>query len=180
MTQDEIKKILNVGVLLSSERNLDRLLEKILISVMEISGCDAGTLYLLNQDRLYFTIMRNDTMKVYQGGDGERPDIPPVLLKRENVCALALMEGRTINISLFRRYLEYYLSHHPEVRVKDKDNSAIVMMVRQLQLVSAQRKALPVLQEAAQLYLEKNAPVKSTPAARKKKLLHPEEEAPEE
>lgn len=42
-------------------------------------------------------------------------------------------EGRTINISLFRRYLEYYLSHHPEVRVKDKDNSAIVMMVRQLQ-----------------------------------------------
>ena len=93
MTQDEIKKILNVGVLLSSERNLDRLLEKILISVMEISGCDAGTLYLLNQDRLYFTIMRNDTMKVYQGGDGERPDIPPVLLKRENVCALALMGG---------------------------------------------------------------------------------------
>ena len=55
-----------------------------------------------------------------------------------------------------------------------------LLMVRQLQLVSAQRKALPVLQEAAQLYLEKNAPVKSTPAARKKKLLHPEEEAPEE
>lgn len=55
-----------------------------------------------------------------------------------------------------------------------------LLMVRQLQLVSAQRKALPVLQEAAQLYLEKNAPAKSTPAARKKKLLHPEEEAPEE
>ena len=76
MTQDDIRKILNVGVLLSSERNLNRLLEKILISVMEISHCDAGTLYLLNQDRLHFTIMRNDTLKVYQGGDGQRPDIP--------------------------------------------------------------------------------------------------------
>ena len=40
--------------------------------------------------------------------------------------------GHTVNISLLRRYLEYYLSHHPEVRLKDKDNSAIFMMVRQL------------------------------------------------
>lgn len=110
MTQDEVKKILNVGVLLSSERNLDRLLEKILISVMEISHCDAGTLYLLNQDKLYFTIMRNNTMKVYQGGDGKRPDIPPVTLSRENVCALALMEGRTINIPDVRKCREYDLT----------------------------------------------------------------------
>ncbi len=41
--------------------------------------------------------------------------------------------GHTVNISLLRRYLEHYLSHHPEVRLKDKDNSAIFMMVRQLQ-----------------------------------------------
>ena len=110
MTQDDIRKILNVGVLLSSERNLNRLLEKILISVMEISHCDAGTLYLLNQDRLHFTIMRNDTLKVYQGGDGQRPDIPPVQLSSENVCALALIEGRTINIPDVRNCHEYDLT----------------------------------------------------------------------
>lgn len=98
MTQEDVRKILNVGVLLSSERNLDRLLEKILISVMEISNCDAGTLYILEQGKLYFTIMRNDTLKTYQGGDGKRPDIPPVSLSCENVCALALMENKTINI----------------------------------------------------------------------------------
>ena len=46
MTENEVKKILNVGVLLSSERSINKLLEKILISVMEISNCDAGTLYL--------------------------------------------------------------------------------------------------------------------------------------
>ena len=54
--------------------------------------------------------MRNDTMKVYQGGDGERPDIPPVLLKRENVCALALMGGRTINIPDVANCHEYDLT----------------------------------------------------------------------
>ena len=110
MTQEEVREILNVGVLLSSERNPDRLLEKILISVMEISHCDAGTLYLLNQDKLYFTIMRNHTLKTYQGGDGERPDILPVPLSCENVCALALMEGRTIHIPDVKNCLEYDLT----------------------------------------------------------------------
>ena len=110
MTQEEVRKILNVGVLLSSERNLDRLLEKILSSVMDIAHCDAGTLYLLNQDKLYFTIMHNKTMGVCRGGDGRRPDIPPVALSRENVCALSLMEGRTINIPDVRKCHEYDLT----------------------------------------------------------------------
>ena len=110
MTESEVKKILNVGVLLSSERNLNKLLEKILISVMEISHCGAGTLYLLEQEKLHFVIMRNNTMKTYAGGDGKRPDIPPVPLSRENVCALALMDGRTINIADVRNCSEYNLS----------------------------------------------------------------------
>lgn len=110
MTQDEVRKILEVGVLLSSERNLNRLLEQILSSVMEIANCDAGTLYLLNQDKLYFTIMRNQTMEVYSGGDGGILDIPPVPLSRENVCALALMDGRTVNIPDVKDCHEYDLT----------------------------------------------------------------------
>ena len=110
MTENEVKKILNVGVLLSSERSINKLLEKILISVMEISNCDAGTLYLLEEEKLHFVIMRNNTMKTYSGGDGNRPNIPPVELSRENVCALALMDGRTINIADVRNCSEYNLS----------------------------------------------------------------------
>ena len=110
MTQDEVKKILEVGVLLSSERNLNRLLEQILSSVMEIANCDAGTLYLLNKDKLYFTIMHNKTMEIYLGGDGKIPDIPPVQLSCENVCALALIDGKTINIPNVKDCQEYDLT----------------------------------------------------------------------
>ena len=99
MTQEEIRKILHVGVLLSSERDLDRLLERILSSVMELAHCDAGTLYLLDGDALRFRIMRNDTLKVRSGGDGTLPDLPPVPLSPENVCARALLEGRTIHVA---------------------------------------------------------------------------------
>ena len=44
MRQDEIKKLLEVGVLLSAERDINRLLEKILACVMDISHCDTEPL----------------------------------------------------------------------------------------------------------------------------------------
>lgn len=99
MTQEEIKKILNVGVRLSSERDLNRLLEHILSSVMELAHCDAGTLYLLDGDVLRFRIMRNDTLNTYSGGDGVLPNLPPVPMTPENVCARAVLEGRTIHVA---------------------------------------------------------------------------------
>lgn len=99
MTQEDIRKILNVGVLLSSERDLNRLLEEILSSVMELAHCDAGTLYLLEGDVLRFRILRNDTLHTYSGGDGVLPDLPPVPLTPENVCARALLECRTIHVA---------------------------------------------------------------------------------
>ena len=40
--------------------------------------------------------------------------------------------ARKVNISIFRRYLEHYLAENPLVRLKDKNNPAIFMMVRQL------------------------------------------------
>lgn len=99
MTQEEVRKILNVGVLLSSELDLNKLLEHILSSVMELARCDAGTLYLLDGDVLRFRIMRNNTLKTCSGGDGTLPDLPPVPLTPENVCAQALLEGRTIHVA---------------------------------------------------------------------------------
>ncbi len=94
-----MKKVLEVGVLLSSERNLDRLLGRVLDCVMELARCDAGTLYLLDGDALRFKIMRNKTLRTSSGGDGRDPDLPPVPLRRENVCALAMLENRTIRIA---------------------------------------------------------------------------------
>lgn len=110
MTQENIEKILEIGVMLSSERDFNRLLEKILSCVMDLTNCDAGTLYLLDDDALRFKIMRNNTMHTYSGGDGQDPDLPPVPLRRENVCALALLDGRTIRVEDVKRCDEYDFS----------------------------------------------------------------------
>ncbi len=49
MTQKSIQKILEIGVMLSSEREPTKLMDKILSAVMDAANCDAGTLYILNR-----------------------------------------------------------------------------------------------------------------------------------
>lgn len=110
MKRNDMEKILNIGVRLSSERNLDELLVYILKSVMELAGCDAGTLYLREGDALNFEVMRNDTLGTYSGGSGEKAQLPPVPLDRGNVCAMALLEGRTICIEDVKNNRDYDFS----------------------------------------------------------------------
>lgn len=110
MTQEAMKKVLRAGILLSSERDLNRLLDTVLASVMELANCDAGTLYLLEGDALRFKIMHTNSLGTHSGGDGQDPDLPPVPLKRENVCAFSLLENRTIHIEDVHTSKEYDFS----------------------------------------------------------------------
>lgn len=98
MTQQEIRKILDLGVLLSTQRDKNKLLARILDCMMELAHCDAGTLYLLKNNTLQFRILRNDTLGLRRGEDGQPADLPPVPLSRENLCARSVLEGRTIRI----------------------------------------------------------------------------------
>ena len=110
MREENFRAFLEVGVSLSAERDYNRLLERILLCVMELSNCDAGTLYLLEDGALHFKIMRNNTMNTYTGGDGSDCGLPPVALNRESVCALALLDDRTIRVADVWHCTEYDLT----------------------------------------------------------------------
>lgn len=110
MKQEDIKKLLEIGVLLSAERDLDCLLDKILVYVMEMANCDGGTLYILKEGQLHFKIMRTNSMGVHSCGSEQAPSLPPVPLLRENVCAFSLLEGRTVAIEDVRNCREYDFS----------------------------------------------------------------------
>lgn len=110
MTQKEIQSILEIGTALSSEKDYNRLLEMILNRIMELTHCDAGTLYLADGDLLRFKIMRNNTMNTYEGGDGKEPNLPPVKMSRENVCSMCYLENRTVCIENVRTSTEYDFS----------------------------------------------------------------------
>ncbi|MBS1188472.1 MAG: hypothetical protein H6R10_264 [Rhodocyclaceae bacterium] len=106
-----LEQLNDIGASLSSERNLDRLLEKILLAAKAITQADGGTLYRMSEDRrrLHFEIVRTDSLGIAFGGtSGKLPSdkFPDLLLYREDgspndsmVAAYAAMTGKTVNIA---------------------------------------------------------------------------------
>jgi len=65
----ELGELNAIGIQLSAERNLDVLLETILTKAREITGSDAGSLYLVedapdNSRRLRFTLAQNESVEI--------------------------------------------------------------------------------------------------------------------
>ncbi len=90
------KKLNQIGIALSSEKNILKLLEMILGESRDLTNCDAGTFYRINKNKkkLLFTVMHNDTMQEYSGGtSGQKPTLPPLELydnnKNPNLNAVA-------------------------------------------------------------------------------------------
>ena len=99
-----------IGVALSQEKDLNRLLELILIAAKKITNADGGTLYRRHADHpgeLAFEIIRTDSLGVAMGGTtGVKIPFPPIQLRdnrgRDNtsmVVAYAVLKDRTVNIT---------------------------------------------------------------------------------
>jgi HD-GYP domain-containing protein (c-di-GMP phosphodiesterase class II) len=96
-----------IGIALSKERDIDKLLETILIAAKNLTRADGGTLYRLLDDRLHFAIMRNDSLGIAMGGTSGTP-VPfyPIPLHdkegRPNLTMIAAhvaLNDRTVNIA---------------------------------------------------------------------------------
>lgn len=77
-----IKQLTQIGLALSGEKDIDKLLELIVEEAKELANADAGTLYILDKDRekLQFAIVQTDSMDTRMGGtsgiDITFPDVP--------------------------------------------------------------------------------------------------------
>lgn len=103
-----LEQLNEIGAALSQVKNLDLLLEKILLAAQTITRADGGTLYLLEDgSRLKFAIMRNESLGIAMGGTTGNP-IPfyPVQLygkdgapNSQMVAARAALTATTVNIA---------------------------------------------------------------------------------
>jgi HD-GYP domain-containing protein (c-di-GMP phosphodiesterase class II) len=104
-----LEQLNEVGAALSSERDIHRLLEKILVAAKDITHADGGTLYRTTEDgqALRFEIVRNDTLGIALGGSSGNPiNFPDLALKDEQgqpnntmVAAYAAINDKTVNIA---------------------------------------------------------------------------------
>jgi HD-GYP domain-containing protein (c-di-GMP phosphodiesterase class II) len=105
-----LEQLNEIGAALSLEKNLNALLEKILLAVKAITRADGGTLYLVEGDGadqvLRFEIVRTASLDIAMGGTTGNP-IPfyPIHLFKNGdpntsmVAAFAALTGQTVNIA---------------------------------------------------------------------------------
>jgi HD-GYP domain-containing protein (c-di-GMP phosphodiesterase class II) len=103
-----LEQLNRIGVALSQEKDITRLLEAILIAAQEITRADGGTLYRMTEEKtLKFEIMRNGTLGIAMGGTSgvEIPFYPIHLYDKAGrpvlsmVAAYAVHHDRSINIA---------------------------------------------------------------------------------
>ncbi len=96
----ELNELNKIGVALSAERDIDKLLERILTKSRAITGADAGSLYLVEKDkvngdtraeRLRFKLAQNDSIPV----DFEESTFP---LDDSSIAGHAARNGELINV----------------------------------------------------------------------------------
>ncbi len=105
---EQIRRLAQIGVALSAERNIDRLLEMIVEEARRFTNADGGTLYIMSDDEkaLQFAIIQNDSLSVRMGGTAGKITWPPVQLYNEdgtlnysNVSSYTALSGEVVNIS---------------------------------------------------------------------------------
>ncbi len=102
---EELSELNKIGVALSAERDIDQLLELILRKSREITGADAGSLYLVERanerakepesgpgDQLRFKLTQNDTVVV----PFEEFTIP---LDERSIAGYVAVSGRVVNVA---------------------------------------------------------------------------------
>ncbi|NQV46529.1 MAG: GAF domain-containing protein, partial [Rhodospirillaceae bacterium] len=103
------KRMIDIGIALSSERDHNRLMEIILQEARDICHADAGTLYLkTDKDSMKFEIMLNSTLPALNAGGTTGKDItlPPVQLhdqitgkpNHKNIASHVALTGESTNI----------------------------------------------------------------------------------
>ncbi len=98
--------LLNISIALSSEENIEVLMEKILLAALDISNADAGTIYMVNKSKeLEFRTVINKTLNLHLGGSSNKPitfpSIPLFINNEPNKTAMvahAVNNAEVINI----------------------------------------------------------------------------------
>lgn len=105
--EEQIKNQSRIGLALSKEKDMNRLLEMILLEAKRIANADAGTLYMMTEEQsLRFEILMTDSLDFHMGGTSGK-EIPYYSVKlyledgkpnNTQISAYVGLTGETVNI----------------------------------------------------------------------------------
>jgi HD-GYP domain-containing protein (c-di-GMP phosphodiesterase class II) len=101
-----LEKLIGIGLALSAEKDIDSLMERILLEAKGMANADGGTLYIrTDDDKLKFEIMRSDSLDFAMGGTtGKEIPYPPQEMyidgkpNHQQVVCHSALTGETVRI----------------------------------------------------------------------------------
>lgn len=105
--KNKFQTIVNTFLSVSKEKNLDKVLEKIVETAMGLTGADGGSLYIKddNDKHLEFKIAKTTSLGIQMGGTHSKIDWKPLNIyntdgseNREMVAVLCMLKDKIINI----------------------------------------------------------------------------------
>ena len=98
--KDQIIRLNLIGIALTSEHDLDKLMSLIVREAREYTNCDAGSLYIKEDNKLIFMVSQNDTLARRTGIEDEQAMFKPftVTLSKQSVAGYSAVTGEILNI----------------------------------------------------------------------------------
>ena len=96
--QEQIKKLNQIGIALTSETHLPTLLELIVREVRSFTRADAGSLYSVDRKQLRFEVAQNDTLAARKNEVYEIFRPYPMPLDKTSIAGYVAITGKTLNI----------------------------------------------------------------------------------
>lgn len=92
----DVNKILEMNIMLTTERDYNLVMDKIILCAMDLTNCEGGTLYLYDEDknRLDYMVMRN----VISGIQKNAKSFKPVEMQESNMSAYSAMHRKMVNV----------------------------------------------------------------------------------
>ena len=87
ITKKDMKQFLELYLTINNVQDRAELLSNIVDTALDIVHCDAGTLYLLENNSLQFCQMHTRSLNIRQSGFDSPIDLPPVPMEENYVCA---------------------------------------------------------------------------------------------
>jgi HD-GYP domain-containing protein (c-di-GMP phosphodiesterase class II) len=102
---DQVEKLTDIGIALSSEKDTTQLLEEILLKARAITNSDGGTIYLVEDDTVKTEIVLSNSLGIYVGAVRNSLNISNIPLYEKNgepnlknVVCYSYHKNRTVNI----------------------------------------------------------------------------------
>ncbi len=96
--EEELRTLNEISIALSSERELDTLLDRIVREAMNLTRAEGGSLYVVEEDQLRFAVMRNDVLDLHSTSPGSSDEPITLPVSSSSISGYVAQTGNVINI----------------------------------------------------------------------------------